>query len=224
MRTLITREDPEPLCSLLEVRGLEWVHTPLVSLHRTAVKPPDFPPEWVVITSSAVSRFVPDLADYIGHARVVAVGPRTAASLVAMGISVSETGTLGGLDALASVPADRMGQCWYVGAVQPSAKLRSALEQRGVARWSVYENRIPPTAAASLRSARFDCVTFASGSAVQAFVGVMGIPTVPVAVLGPTTADVARSLGVHVDSVAKASTMEALATAVADLSRNSCGV
>ena len=221
MRTLITREDAEPLRSILEALGIGCVHIPLVSLHPTLASAPMGTPAWVLVTSSAVARFVPRLAEKIGDARVVAVGKHTADSLEKIGVDVSEVGRSGGLDAFDRVPGEMMDRCWYVGAKAPSAALCAALNKNDVARWSVYENRIPSVAAGLLATESFDSVSFASGSAVHAFVELKGIPGVPVAVLGPTTAQVARTLGVEVQGIAEEPTMESLAAAVAEVSRRS---
>ena len=217
MRTLITREDPEPLRSSLEKLGISCIHIPLVTLHPTHERHPSVKPDWVLVTSAAVARFVPDLTQYIGQASVVAVGQQTAESLVKLGANVADVGQAGGVDALNRVPEDRLKRCWYVGAKVPSAGLGNALNDRGVLRWSVYENRMPDFVPEALAEAAFDSVSFASGSAVQAFVCAVGLPAVPVAVLGPATADVAHSLGVRVDRVARQRTLASLAKAVAEL-------
>ena len=85
----------------------------------------------------------------------------------------------------------------------------------------MYENRIPSAAAGLLARESFDSVSFASGSAVHAFVELNGLPSVPVAVLGPTTAGVARTLGVEVQGIADEPTMESLAATVAEVLRHS---
>jgi len=217
MRTLITRENPEPLAGQLSGLGLDSIHVPLVMLEATGLKPPPGVPEWALVTSAAVTRFAPQLDQILGNSKVVAVGNQTADALEGVGIKVAKVGEAGGIEALGLVGLVVDELCWYVGAEHPSVGLKEAMERRGVLHWPVYRNCVPKDAVERLHSATYDCVTFASGSAVRAFVGSVGVPRVPVVVLGPSTKQAAESLGVRVAGMAAEPTMQSLAAAVNQL-------
>ena len=215
-RILVTREFAEPLAGLLVARGFDVVHVPLVALEPTHVGPPDSSPTVVVVTSAAVARFVPGLRRYIGGARVVAVGPVTADSLVSVGVEVADVGTQGGLGALARLQLKTGDVAWYVGAEKPSRQLAMALDEQDFQRWPVYRNICPEGSSNEVAVADFDGIAFTSGSAVQAFVEARGVPDCPVIALGHTTGEVATGLGVTVSAIAEHPSLEKLADAVAD--------
>jgi len=215
-RILVTREFAEPLAGMLTARGFEVLHVPLVVLEPTHASPPASSPTAVVVTSKAVARFVPGLRRYIGAARVVAVGSATADSLVSIGVEVGDVGTQGGLDALTRLQQKPGDVAWYVGAEKPSTQFAMALDQQHIARWPVYRNIRPEGPSSELVDLEFDGIAFTSGSAVQAFVADRGIPNCPVFVLGHTTAEVAKGLGVTVSAIADHASLAKLADAVAD--------
>jgi len=210
----MTREQAEPLSGLLKARGLDCVHVPLVALEATGFDAPTPPPDSALVTSAAVVRFVPDLVSHLGSARVVAVGQKTAEALIEAGVSVSGVGTSGGVQALDLLGVQAEEYAWYVGAEAPSDALEQAMRDTQMVRWAVYRNHVPRDAERRLLDCEYDVVTFASGSAVRAFVSAVGVPTVPTVVLGHSTRIVADSLGVPVTAVAAAPTMLALAQAV----------
>ncbi|MAY80994.1 MAG: hypothetical protein CL930_09450, partial [Deltaproteobacteria bacterium] len=188
MRVLITREMAEPLFSLLHHAGAEPVHLPLIELVSTNANPPSLAPDVVLVTSASVVRFVPNLAEKIGQARVVAVGDRTKKSLEMAGVSVTAVGCEGGVSAVALASLKAGETAWYVGAEEPSIGLDEALRQDGWLRWSVYRN-VPPhsSAGSAVQQDDVDIVTFASGSSVRAYVELFGTPSAPVVVIGPST-------------------------------------
>ena len=215
MKVLITREFAEPLASMLEDAGLSSVHVPCVRLLATGLPPPvGPPPDSVLITSAAVVRFVPGLASVIDGARVVAVGPKTAAALRKCSIDVEDVGHRGGKEALVTLQQGPARNPWYIGAKKPSEQLRSALLEHEFKCWSVYENVEPLDLSSALRSKVYDAVVFASGSAVEAYVNTVGVPSVPVVVLGDATRTVASEHGVSVAAMARAPTMEAVVAAI----------
>jgi uroporphyrinogen-III synthase len=218
MRVLITREAAEPLSTLLRDVGATPIHLPLIELSATGARPPSSVPDAVLVTSAAVVRFVSDLAGTIGQARVVAVGPRTKDALEASGVEVAVVGSQGGLDAVNLASLKPGETAWYVGAEQPSIDLCAALDQAGWIRWPVYRSNAPDgSTIGRVEPDAVDVVTFASGSAVQAYVDRFGTPVAPVAVIGSSTASMAKSLGVSVNVVARTPTMESLVAAVRTL-------
>jgi uroporphyrinogen-III synthase len=214
VRVLITREQAEPLAGMFRERGLEWAHVPLVALRATQRVSPEGRPTVALVTSAAVVRFVPRLREYLQGARVVAVGQQTATALQRAGVVIASVGTSGGVDALDLLHVKAGDVAWYIGAEAPSAGLDAALELNEIQRWAVYCNDTPSGVKERLASADFDCITFASGSAVRSFVAAVGMPSVPVIVLGRSTRVVAESLGLAVAAMASAPTMSAMADAV----------
>jgi uroporphyrinogen-III synthase len=214
VRVLITREQAEPLAGMFRERGLEWAHVPLVALRATERASPEGRPTVALVTSAAVVRFVPRLAEHLQGARVVAVGQQTATALKRAGVVIESVGTSGGVDALGLLNVKAGDVAWYIGAETPSTGLDAALSLTEIERWPVYCNEAPSGVKERLASVDFDCITFASGSAVRTFVAALGMPSVPVIVLGRSTRVVAESLGLAVAVVASAPTMSALVDAV----------
>ena len=217
MRVLITRERAEPLQSMFTNEGLEWIHVPLIALRETGSPPPDGQPDGVLITSASVCRFVPNLQSILGNAKVVAVGESTAKALTEIGVNVHHVGHGGGLEALELLQSLDVEPGWYVGAKEPSPDLGEALKRCGLTCWPVYQNHAPLGARKALLHANFNVVTFTSGSAVHAFVEAVGVPQVPVVVLGQSTRAVAESLGVQVSATAGEPTMRALVDSVSEV-------
>ena len=216
-RILITREHAAPLSALMVDAGLRPVHIPLIRREATAAAVPDLAPDAVLVTSAAVTRFVPDLKRQIGDARVVAVGAATAQALIAARIQPSGVGQAGGIEALDRLAVGPGEVIWYIGAEQPSARLAMALESAKVHRWSVYRTVYRTHNATSLRAADVSVVTFCSGSAVRAYVAAVGVPRCPVVVLGDSTAREADACGIRVAAVAAAPTLASLVDAVVAL-------
>ena len=214
---LITRERAEPLRSMLADQGHDCDHVPLIALRATAFPPPAGAPDAALITSASVSRFVPHLKKILGSAKVVAVGESTATSLSTIGVSVHRVGHGGGLAALELLDELAPTQGWYVGAEEPSEGLGEALKQRSLISWAVYRNEVPGGIEMALRRSNFDAITFTSGSAVHAFVDAVGLPQVPVIVIGQSTRKVAESLGVQVTSSALEPNLASLVRAVCAL-------
>lgn len=218
MRVLITREESEPLSTLLTGVGAVPVHEPLIELSATGLVPPGSSVDVVLVTSAAVVRFVPNLSQIIGQARVIAVGARTQDALEHCGVTVSAVGTRGGLDAIKLASIKPEETAWYVGAEEPSKALGLALEQQGWLRWPVYRNRAVDAAGNEpIQLDAVDIITFTSGSAVHAYVARFGLPQAAVVVIGSSTATVAETLGVTVNVVAAKPTMESLAEGVQTL-------
>ncbi len=213
---LITAESAEPLRGMLEAGGVRTVHVPLIALRPTAAPPPQGTPEVVVITSAAVPRFLPGLSARIGTAQVVAVGEATGAALVSVGVQPERVGHAGGASVIAGL-SDTQGMLWYIGAAEPSAGVLATLEDHigPVARWSVYENRLPVAAAEELmRAGPVDLVTLTSASAAVRYSALAGGSAAPVAVLGQPTAEAALSAGLTIAVQSARPRLSALAEAV----------
>ena len=212
-RVLITREHAQPLADLLVASGHGVTHVPLVELVATGLPRPSAAPDAVLMTSQAVARFAPDLADCIRQARTAVVGQATASALRCIGVHTHYVGTAGGLDALAGLEVTPQECVWFIGALHPSPKLAERLDRLGVHRWSVYENRVPVDAKRRLKMAEYDVVTFTSSSAVAAFVNEGGDVHTPAVVLGATTETTARRAGFQRVQCAESHTLAALAAA-----------
>ena len=214
---LITRELAQPLADLLAADGHGVTHVPLVELVATGNSSPLGVPDAVLVTSQAVARFVPALAECIGQARTAVVGQATASALRRVGVHAQYVGSAGGLDALAGLEIAQ-GECvWFIGALDPSPKLADRLDRLGVHRWSVYENQVPNGAGNRLKQANYDVATFTSSSAVTAFVDAGGDVCTPAVVLGTTTEASARACGFGQVTRAHAHTLAALAAGVSAL-------
>lgn len=188
------------------------MHVPMLRLVGMGAQAPSGRPDHVLVTSAAAVRFATGLSEAVSEAKLVAVGPATAAALESAGLRVHLVGRSGGIAALEMIPA---GSCvWYVGAQQPSVGLDIALRARQVTRWAVYRAEMRPVV---VQDEGLDAVVFTSGRTIEAYVQANGVPRLPVVVLGPTTRGVADRLGVHVEACADEPTLNRLADAVASL-------
>jgi uroporphyrinogen-III synthase len=177
--------------------------------------------DWIIFTSPTAVEFFWSLAAdklaQIGSSRTrfAAVGPATKAALQAHGISVDAmpdeylgvniAATLGNVQGKRILlPRSAQG-----GRELPAALVDSGATVEEIALYSPAPVAIDE-AARSKMAAGTDIVTFASGSAVRAFVAALRQdprfntfwPSVVVACIGPTTAEVARSEGLPIHVVA----------------------
>ncbi|NOY24299.1 MAG: uroporphyrinogen-III synthase [Oligoflexia bacterium] len=213
-RVLITREQAEPLAHLLAARGLESAHLPLVSLVATSQLPPCPQPAQVLVTSASALRFAPALVDWVGSARVVVVGSKTAAAAEQAGLRGLLVGTSGGQSALDLLDPE-LEPTVFVGAMCPAPAVSRALCAGHLLHWAVYQQAPPEPPDKGGALPRADIVTLASPSAARAWARLDRDGVVPVVVIGETTANAARAAGLHVVGQAEKPDLDALAAAAA---------
>jgi uroporphyrinogen-III synthase len=173
------------------------------ALDEAFAKLPEY--DWLVFTSAAAVRFslarLPVDARTLVRPRVAAVGAETARAVEVLGLSVAvipdEQRQEGLIEALGVLsPGTRV---LFPQAIGGRESLRDALLARGCivdvvpASQTVARRDLPPLAP-------FDVATFASPSALRAFVAAHGIPSLQgatIAVIGPTTGAAATALGLQ---------------------------
>ncbi len=243
-RTVIVtraREQAGPLATALSAAGARVVEAPIIeivepedggaSLRRAAAGVADY--DWIAFTSvNAVHRFLPLLRDgrAFGGARLAAVGPGTAAALAAYHLVAdlfNEGGAGAGAAGLAAgfPEAPAGGRVLFPRAGGAGRSLPDRLRAKG---WEVDEvvayrtvAAPPPPVAVVAVLAEADVVTFASPSAVTAYLSVRtgagcGLPVPPVvACIGPVTAAAARHAGLSAVVESPNPSPEALVAAIA---------
>lgn len=195
---------------------------------------------WIVFASvNAVAKVLGRLDEFgkdarvFGSARIAAVGPATEKALLDHGLRADLVPSVHKLEALVSDLGPPEGRLLIP---RPDDASSEDLEAVRAAGWDVVapvayrttaEVRFDSRRAADVKEGRFDVLTFASGSAARAFVATFGSPQQLglagdsarlVICIGPTTAEVARSLGFVVAAVAEEHTAEGLVKAVLDSS------
>jgi uroporphyrinogen III methyltransferase/synthase len=185
--------------------------------------------EWLAFTSAnAVARFLPLVRDLraLGSTRIAAVGRATASALegrqLAADLVPVHPSAEGLVEALA--PAEGAGRVLFVRAAAASDVVAVGLAAKG---WTVDEvvayrtiDAPPPHAEVAAMVGQADVVTFASPSAVSAYLRVrdtegraLGVPPV-VACIGSTTALAARAAGLSVAVEPAKASVEALVLSI----------
>lgn len=234
LTVLVTRpaEHSAAWATALEAAGATVLLYPTVEV----VPPPSWEPldeafariaeyHWLVFTSAAAARFAlrrlsPQTAAALAAAdrpRVAAVGPETARALEEHGVRVAlipeDQRQEGLVDALGTLPpATRV---LFPRAIGGRDELRNALLARGCVVDVVPASQTVPRRDLPALPA-FDVVTFASPSALRAFVAAhtpAPLEQAVVAVIGPTTASAARALNLH-PITADAPTADALVAVI----------
>lgn len=196
------------LIRALEAAGVEAVELPLLAFEPTGAPPPAAWDVLVFTSATAVGFWKGPLTGF-----VAAVGPTTAAALRGRADLVPER-ALG--EALAEALGDLRGKrVCYPRADKAPPAFEQALRGAGaeLSSFVQYRTVLPPSAKDELASVLpVDRVALASGSAARHLVEVGGAGC-PVVCIGPSTAAVARELGLEVAGVASVHTAEGLARA-----------
>jgi uroporphyrinogen III methyltransferase/synthase len=239
-RVLVTRSADQSagLVERLRERGAEVIEVPLL-----AVAPPENPApfadairgldayDWLVLTSANAAHAVADAIRQAGARlpktlRLASSGPATTAVIRSLfpgtpitAQATSRFGSPGLAEALRLVEVKGSRILLPVSDRSPAA-IGETLRERGaivdvvVAYRTVTADGSGPELRAAL-AAGLDVATFASPSAVEAFVHLSGgRRDVPAVVIGPTTAAAARARGLAVLDAAEAETADGLAEAV----------
>ncbi len=236
-RVLVTRprEQIAALADALRALGAEPVPYPTIEL----APPPDWAAldaalagpahDWIVFTSPSAVRSTTARAEAtraraaLARPKIAAVGRETARAVTDAGLVVAAVPAAddqrqeGLVAALAHLP--RGTRVLFPQTVGGREHLREVIVARGCAVDVVAVSRTLPVRDLPTPPA-FDAATFASPSALRAFVARWGAgplaAAAAVAVIGPTTADAARELGVRVDAMPDTPSMPALARALAE--------
>lgn len=182
----------------------------------------------VFTSANAVRAFVgridavtPPAREVLAHRRAFAIGQKTASALEAEGIPVAGMLEAGTADDLAASMGDVAGRTILFPKSEIARDvLPSALRARDatVHEVTVYRT-LPPEQAdldearKAIRDGRVDALVFFSPSAVWnvlQMIGAVAVRGIPVAVIGPTTAEAAKQTGLPVDVIATHTTIESL--------------
>ena len=233
-RVLVTRpvEQATPLAQALREAGAQPIVYPTIALG----PPPSWAPfdaavaaldsyDWIVFTSPSAVRFAIERASDLPGAlssdtapSVAAVGNETARALRERGIEVDLVPDDQRQEGLAAAFASLAPEARVL---FPQALGGRELLLETLARRKVIVDVVPISQTAALPLASpppaFDVATFASPSALRAFVGARGTSALAgklVAVIGPTTAQAARDAGIGVDVMPGAPSVLALVAAL----------
>ncbi len=222
------REQAAELSDALSALGAEVLIAPLIRigppsdpepLRRAASDIGSF--DWIVLTSSNAARALSDAVS-ASHGnrslprtvRFCVIGPATAAQLRKLGLDadlVAEESTAEGVVAALTgagpvkglrvlVPGADIGRDY----VARTLRTLGADVTEVIAYRTIPEDTVPDDVRQALTTGRIDIVIFTSGSAVRTFAAIFGtematlLRDTTVAVIGPTTANAAREVGMPV--------------------------
>ncbi|HET7231568.1 MAG TPA: uroporphyrinogen-III C-methyltransferase [Longimicrobium sp.] len=213
-------EDPQPLRNAVErLDSFDWV---------------------VVASANAVERLFAAIGETgrdaraLGHARVCAVGPATAAELEKHGIRADlvppEFMAESAVEALASTGIE--GKRVLIPAARDTRRvLASGLREHGAAVTEVIAYRTVRDGAGAdevrerIASGEIDLLTFTAGSTARNFAELVGtdVGGARVASIGPVTSQALRELGMKVDVEASEATIDGLLRAIRGLYNGDAG-
>jgi uroporphyrinogen-III synthase len=210
MRVIVTRPERQAgeLADRLRALGHEVVLCPLVRVEPLGEEPIDADPyDWVIVTSA---NGADELARRL-HGRprkLAAIGPSTAAALVAQGLSADLVPGISSQEALLAELPRPAGRVLVAAAEGARRLLVDELGADFVALYRTVELRPAELPAG-------DLVLLASGSAARAFAA-LGLD-VPAVSIGPQTTAAAEAAGVRVIAEATSHDADGLVQAVATL-------
>ncbi len=224
-RVVITRERPGELGAMLARRGALVVHVPLIEVVEPAdgasalsdelAELDDY--DWLVVTSAAGAERVGAAARSANDVRLAAVGTATAQVLASeSGRSVDLMPDVQRAEALAErfVAETPPGQRILIAQADiASPSLADSLRLAGHRVTTVTAYRTVAREPANEAGLDADAVLFASGSSVESWCRAFGPIGPPLRVaIGPSTAAVARRLGLKLSGVASDHSVEGLVT------------
>lgn len=224
-RVVITRERPGELGEMLARRGALVVHVPLIevaepddggrALNDALAALDDY--DWLIVTSPAGAERVGAAARSATGVRLAVVGTATAQVLAReSGRRVDLTPDVQRADKLAEqfVAESPSGRRVLIAQADIAAPtLADALRLAGHRVTTVTAYRTVARAPANDAALDADAVLFASGSSVESWCRAFGASGPPLRVaIGPSTAAVARRLGLKLSGVASDHSLEGLVT------------
>ncbi|GAC1613311.1 MAG: hypothetical protein NVS9B1_21660 [Candidatus Dormibacteraceae bacterium] len=220
---LVTRPEgaTDPLAVALAELGYRVHAVPTVVTEAIPLHLPDLAGyDWVVLTSAAGVRALPDLPT---GPRWAVVGPATARALRDRGVEPNLIPKAATGAAIADAIPDPSGARILLARADAAATdLPERLAARGALVDEVHAYRTvtapagaAPALAAALADPDLAAVVFASGSAVRGFVQLGGGSTIPAVTIGPRTSAVARAAGFKVLAESPIQSTAALTATVA---------
>ncbi len=195
MRFLLTHSDPDALAAELAAAGHATVHVPLLVLEDVPVEWASLPrADWLLLTSANAARLA---HGHVHAAAVAAVGRATAAAWGPVDVVGEGTGA----EVVAAMGPLAGKTVLWPRAARAAPGTRAALDASGAHLVDVvaYRNASNPHATAQLRAATpWDAVLLASPAAAEVYAAAAVAPGGCVVVIGPTTADAARRVGLTV--------------------------
>lgn len=223
-----TRDRPTRLDALLADAGAEVLHVPLIeiadpvdggaALRDALGRLTSF--DWLIVTSRHGARRVGDAAAAAPDVRLASVGRSTADALAGLAgrpVDVVPARQAAHDLARAMPPPTAGSRVLLAQADRADDTLETSLEELGyvVERVTAYRTiGRTPTADERARAVGAHAVTFASGSAAQAWAAEIGSHAPLVVVIGPTTAAVAEQVGLKPAAIATDHSTEGLCDAV----------